>query len=157
MGFTDSTRASRDQMSTDVSTLFAKPRVDTGERIPPGVPDGMTRLASNLPEVLAAPRRRRNLYLRDDLQVLPGDAYLRRRNRQTRTQERLWLRDRPDDRRRFLTGGPLTGARMNPMRSFGPALIGGRRGIHWAYWSGPIVGGSLAALICQHIQIGKQK
>ena len=57
----------------------------------------------------------------------------------------------------ILTGGSLTGARVNPMRSFGPALIGGRRGIHWAYWSGPIVGGSLAALICQHIQIGKQK
>lgn len=57
----------------------------------------------------------------------------------------------------ILTGGSLTGTRMNPGCSFGSALIGGRRGIHWVYWAGPIVGGSLAALICQDIQIGKQK
>jgi MIP family channel proteins len=44
-----------------------------------------------------------------------------------------------------LTGGPLTGASMNPARSFGPALIGDLWRAHWIYWLAPITGMLAAA------------
>ncbi len=47
----------------------------------------------------------------------------------------------------LLTGGPLTGAAMNPARAFGPALFSGTWANHLVYWVGPGLGGGLAAWV----------
>ena len=46
-----------------------------------------------------------------------------------------------------MVGVPLTGASMNPARSFGPALVAGAWSDHWVYWLGPLIGGGLAAFV----------
>ena len=43
-----------------------------------------------------------------------------------------------------LWAAPVTGASMNPIRSFGPQLVGGDWKSWWAYFLGPIIGGILA-------------
>jgi aquaporin Z len=64
----------------------------------------------------------------------------------------------------ILAGGAITGASMNPARSFGPALIykliGGEAGagafeLHWCYWLAPVAGAVAAALIYEHLILGK--
>lgn len=51
-----------------------------------------------------------------------------------------------------LWGGPVTGASMNPARSFGPALISGLWQAHWVYWLAPILGATLGAALYQGLR-----
>lgn len=44
-----------------------------------------------------------------------------------------------------LFAGPVSGASLNPARSFGPALLGGALGSYWIYLVGPFTGALLAA------------
>ena len=50
---------------------------------------------------------------------------------------------------------PLTGASVNPARTFGPALISGFWEFHWMYWAAPILGGIIAGLIMNYVYVNK--
>ena len=57
-----------------------------------------------------------------------------------------------------IVGVPLTGASMNPARSFAPAIVTGDVGlleIQWLYWVAPIVGGIIAGVIMNYVFVKK--
>jgi glycerol uptake facilitator-like aquaporin len=51
-----------------------------------------------------------------------------------------------------LFGGPVTGASMNPARSFGPALAAGEWSHLWLYVIGPVAGAAAGALAYQLVR-----
>ncbi|TAK92817.1 MAG: aquaporin [Verrucomicrobia bacterium] len=57
----------------------------------------------------------------------------------------------------ILFGGPLTGAAMNPARTFGPALASGHWNNHLIYWLGPLLGGALAGWVYGHFLIKQDR
>ncbi len=54
-------------------------------------------------------------------------------------------------------GVPLTGASMNPARSFGQAIVANDWTDHWIYWLGPLIGAALAALIYQYVFLDREE
>jgi MIP family channel proteins len=56
----------------------------------------------------------------------------------------------------ILAGGSMTGASLNPARSFGPALVSGTWQNHLVYWLGPIFGGGAAALLYDNLLLKKE-
>jgi MIP family channel proteins len=71
----------------------------------------------------------------------------------------------------ILAGGPLTGASMNPARSFGPAFVRWASAVanqdaaaaraawdwHGYYWGGPMIGAVVAALFYHHVLMDKSE
>lgn len=51
-----------------------------------------------------------------------------------------------------LFGGPVTGASMNPARSFGPALAAAEWSDYWIYVAGPVGGAIIGALAYQLVR-----
>ncbi len=53
-------------------------------------------------------------------------------------------------------GIPLTGASMNPARSFGPAVVANIWTDHWIYWLGPLIGAGTAAVIYEFVFLHRE-
>lgn len=57
----------------------------------------------------------------------------------------------------ILAAGALTGAAMNPARSFGPALAFGAWDDQIVYWVGPIIGAIVAALVFHYVFMDREE
>jgi len=57
----------------------------------------------------------------------------------------------------ILAIGPLTGASMNPARSFGPAIVSGVLAGQVVYWVGPIIGAVAAAMLWEFGILGADR
>lgn len=57
----------------------------------------------------------------------------------------------------ILVGGPLTGAAMNPARHLGIALVAGHLQDWWIYWLGPVLGGTVGAILYDRLLLEKPK
>ncbi|MEO8610112.1 MAG: aquaporin [Chloroflexota bacterium] len=55
-----------------------------------------------------------------------------------------------------LWGGPISGASMNPARSFAPALVSGIWQDQWVYWIAPVIGACIGAVLYQLLRDEKQ-
>ena len=56
----------------------------------------------------------------------------------------------------ILMGGALTGASLNPARTFGPAMASGHWSNHLVYWIGPLLGAAVAALLYDRLLLEKR-
>jgi len=57
----------------------------------------------------------------------------------------------------ILAIGPLTGGSMNPARSFGPAFVTGIYEGQFIYWTAPLAGGIVAALLYDTLFIRRER
>jgi aquaporin Z len=56
----------------------------------------------------------------------------------------------------IFAGGALTGAAMNPARTFGPALFSGFWESQYVYWVGPFLGAAAAAFLYQRTMLERR-